>query len=51
LILTLEDGEKEFSILYRHQERPDTARNFHTEANAFHNRSGFTGTAKKSLLA
>lgn len=47
LILTVGDGEKEFSIPYRLQERPDIARTFHTEANAFHNRYGFAGTARK----
>lgn len=47
LILTVGDGEKEFSIPYRLQERPDIARTFHTEATPFHNRYGFAGTARK----
>lgn len=47
LILTMGDGEKEFSIPYRLTERPDIARIFHTQANPFHNRYGFTGTARK----
>lgn len=46
LILTEGDGKNEFSIPYRLTERPDIARTFHTETNAFHNRYGFTGTVR-----
>jgi len=46
MVLTAGEGDREFSIPYRLQERPDIAQAFHTETNAFHNRYGFTGIAR-----